>query len=795
MKSFNLVCLILAVAWSAFLAKGINSIPPVGKMLSVSEGVWAHRPAQLNNQRLEGLKEAVTVTFDQAGVPHFFAANENDLFMAQGFVMASQRLFQMDLITRITAGRLSEWFGERTQKTDEFFVKFGMRESGRRTLETFNQDAQTANLLNAFAAGVNAYISAATSLPPEYQILGVKPERWDVSRTVHMGKQLTFGLAGRSYDHYLSRIQQQLGTEKVLDLFPEFTEIDDFVYPSLGKARRRAEGPGDFNFVSKLKDVPFFPLPAAGNGSNNWAVSAKKSTTGASIMANDTHLGHTLPNVWFEVQLSVPEYNVYGVALTAIPGIVNGFNSKVSWGPTNGTTDVLDYFEVEFENETSLRYRYGDSWLDSDVQEERIGVRGESAVTLQVPWTKFGVIVHREGKLGLAAAWRGHHTQQELRAIHSLFAAKNVDECMAAFGVWSAPVQNFICADRHDVAIQPVGFLPKRKIGAGRFIMEGDPKHDILETPITEAEKPKVVRPQAGHVSSANQRQSDPYYPYYLGWDFEEPYRGIMIHRRLKEREKFSPEDMINMQNDDFDPQAELALPLMILALDEKKLTPEQAKFLDALGRWDYRDLAAHPAPGFFKEWFEQFKGAVFGEEYKVQSSNFLPKDGRFIELLRRLTKTPGHADAQWVDNKLTPEKETLGDLALQGFTAAWVKFSTQQGPDPAGWNFKNWVRTRLPHVARLPGFGSEILAMNGGGESIRGNQGGHGAVYKIVVAHGDWPRAWISVPGGNEGDPFSVDYERGVREWADGKMRPVEFYPGLDEAKAKASRILVLER
>lgn len=793
MKWFNLLCLILAVFWTALLANGFKSLPAVGRMLSIKNGVWSHQAVDLRDLRLEGLKKPVSVIFDGAGVPHFFAENESDLFMVQGFVMASQRLFQMDLITRITAGRLSELFGERTLKTDEFFVKFGMRESARKSLAKFNEDPRTANLLNAFAAGVNSFIKSGAPLSPEYVILGLAPELWDVSRVVHMGKQLTFGLAGRSYDHYLTRIQQQLGTAKVLDLFPEFTDLDDIVYPSKSKVARRLENENDFKFTSFLQNVPFFPLPAAGNGSNNWAVSGKKSTTGMSIMANDTHLGHTLPNVWYESQLSVPDYNVYGVGLVAIPGIVNGFNSKVSWGPTNGTTDVLDYFEVEFESRTSNFYKFGEAKLESEVQREKIEVRDREPETVDVLWTKFGVILHREEKLGLAAKWVGHNSGNELKAIHSLFTSQNVDDCLKAFEPWAVPVQNFVCADRYDIALKPMGFMPKRKIGDGRFIMEGNERANLLEDPIPESEKPQMIRPSSGFTLSANARQSDRYYPYYLGWDFEDPFRGMMIRRRLTEKEKFSPEDMIQIQNDMYDPQAELALPLMLQALEGLEIRgTEESKALEELKTWDKNDRASLRAPAVFKEWFEQLKFALFDDDFKTQSTNFYPKDARTIQLLRNVLKNPQHPDASWVDNKHTPEKENLRQVVANAFFLAWAKLTKDQGRKADEWTFKNWVRTRVPHVARFPGFGVDLLTMDGGGESIRGNQGNHGAVYKIVVANGDWPRAWIQVPGGNAGDPFTREYERNIKEWAAGEMRPVEFYHNLEEAKLKSHKTVV---
>lgn len=789
----SVVTLLALLVWLTLLAVGAGPLPALGPMLALNGGVWDHQRVEIPDTVLKELKEPVTVTLDRHGVPHIFAAQEADLYLVQGYLMASQRLFQMDLMTRITDGRLSEWFGSRTRKTDDFFVRFGMRESARRTLKKFSENPQTLLLLESFVKGVNAYIDGLKDLPPEYKILNRKPEPFSLMRIMHMDKQLTFGLAGRSFDTYLSRIQQQLGTEKVLDLFPLFDspDLDDFIVSGNGKKRLPPERPEDFPFTSSLKLVPHFPLPAAGNGSNNWAVSAKRSATGFSILANDTHLSQTLPNIWWETQLHTPQFNVYGVALVAVPGIINGFNGDIAWGPTNGTLDALDYYEIEFENENSFRYRNGGQWATADVQRETVNVRRDAGFTVDVVWTKYGVVLHREGRRGLAAKWAGHQTENELNAVRGLFAAKTLDECLKSFETWAVPVQNFICADRRDVSIQHTGFLPKRRIGEGRFIMPAA-DDEPLGRAIAEADRPRIVRPKEGFVLSANQRVTDPAYPHYMGWDFEDPFRGIMIRRRLSEKEKYTPEDMMRIQNDAYELPAEKALPLMLRALKDAPEDADLARLVLELKSWDYFDRPDSRPAAVFRAWFETFSEAVFADEYKVQTASFRPKDPRFIQLLRRVLQDPADSDSQWVDNKDTKDKvESLAEVAASSLHMARIKMQDRMGADIERWNFKNWIRTRVEHAARFPGFGSEILEMAGSADSIRGNAGQHGAVYKAVIALGDEPKAWMQVPGGNEGDPFSPDYGKFVTEWAAGTMREVEYYKNREEAESRAVRVI----
>lgn len=791
MKSKAIYCIwiVLAALWIGLLARGAGRLPPLMRILDLYAGVWSHQPSQLGDSQLPGLKEPVHITWDKAGVPHFFASNEADLYRAQGFVMASQRLFQMDLVTRQAAGRLSEWVGDMTMDYDRFNVRLGMRESARRTHEKFAQDPHTKMAMQSFAEGINAYIDVMPRAPVEYLILGARPERFSAERLVYMDKSLTFNLAGRSFAPVLSALQQQLGTDKVLDLFPEFLppEYEDYIVPDNPKALRRApETAALFGFKTGLKSIPAFPLANPSNGSNNWAVGPAKSKTGHSIVANDTHLNYSLPNIWYENQLSTPEFNVYGVALVALPGIINGYNSKIAWGPTNGTTTVLDWFEIEFENETSLRYKYKGEWIEPDlVQEETIVKAGAEPEKIQVVWTKLGTLMHREGRLGLTALWMGHRTEQEFKALRGLYTAGTYEECRKSFTSWAVPIQNFICADAKTVSIRHTGFLPKRQVGEGRFIMDGRNTAPTMTEAVPETLHPQVVG--APYVHSANQKVVGPHYPFYLGWDYEDPYRGIMIRRRLEAADKFTPEDIMRMQNDSYDLQAAMALPLLLKNLKEEGLSEAQRAAVQKLREWIYDATAAKTEPALFKAWFWALRSEVFEGTYQIASWKPLNvKSMRVAWLLKRLDANPQDSDAQWL-------KAPLPEVVTRAFTRAWEQLAAQFGADPAKWTWTAYNRTQLPHVARLPGFGSKVLPMDGSGQALRGNHGNHGPVYKAVFELGDAPKAWMQVPGGNNGDPLSPEFERFVEEWAAGEMREVEFYKDLDEAKSKAVSTTVL--
>lgn len=775
---------VLAAIWIYFLAFGLGSLPPLGRLLDIHNGLFSHRPlAHVLSQKIEGLKAPVQVAWDKMGVPHIFAESEEDLYRAQGFIMASQRLFQMDLSTRQMAGRLSEWVGAKALESDQFFVHFGMRQSMKATLEEFNRDPATRMMLESFVAGVNSYISSLKHLPPEYILLGIKPEPFSLERVIYMDKALSFGLSARSFALQLTSLRKVLGTEKILDLFPEFMpdEYEDYIFENKHGTRRRPETSADFKFQGHLSEFPHYPLPNPGKGSNNWAVGPQRSSTGHSILANDTHLSYSLPNVWYESQLSTPDFNVYGVSLVSVPGIVNGFTAKVAWGPTNGTTNVLDWFEVEFENETSTKYKYKDKdkdeWLQGETHVESIVVRNSSTRNGSVLWTRLGPVLERQGRYGLVADWMGHHTGLELKALRGLYQARDFKECLSSFQRdWAVPIQNFICADPEHVALLHAGAIPDRQIGEGRFVRDGTHGTDPMIKTLNRKLNPQVVDPKRS-LLSANAKVEGPWFPHYLGWDYEEPFRAKMIRRRLSEKSKFSAEDMIKIQNDAHDLQSEMSLPLLLKNLDLQALSREQKDAVVELSKWHFDAQAKLVAPTLAKAWFRELKQELFPNLNAV-------KDMRLIWLLNRLTNNPKDSDSQWLKG------QALQNVVTKAFQASWSQLADRLGKPLSGWTWERYNDAELPNVARLPGWGSGLLEMDGSGESIRGNRGRHGPVYKAVIALGNRPRAWMQVPGGNVGDPLSPHYERNVQEWSAGQMREVEFYKTLSEAQARGAQI-----
>jgi penicillin amidase len=776
LRRFRWLWLVVGALWITFLARPWGKLPALGPLFDVRSGIWAHQQFQWQNTQIPGLKEKVRVAIDA----------QEDLYVAQGYIMAAHRLFQMDLSSRATSGHLAELVGEPGLAIDRFYTRLGMRQAVMQTTNAYEADPVGQLMMNSFVQGVNAYIRHMPSLPVEYKLLRKQPELFDASRIAQMAKALTFSLSGRNHSALLSHLQQQLGTEKVLDLFPEFlpNSLSDYILPGAWQKTERLPETADlFAFKTHLQHFPDMVQPARGNGSNNWAVGPSKSKTGHSILANDTHLSFSLPNIWFENQLSCPEFNVYGVSLINVPGVIGGFNPHTAWGVTNGTTAAFDLYEVEFTDETSYKYKDGEHILAAEVLRETLK-GADSSEEIDVPWTKWGPVIYREGRYGLVGNWTGHLSGMEMRSVLKFAISKDIQGCLEALKDWRVPVQNLLCADQDHIAISHAGFVPVRAVGEGRFIEAAGHSENYLRRALPEA--PALLRkdPAQGYLRSANERVVDQTYPYYLGWEYEEPFRGMRIKQLLEGQEKFSGQDFIAMQNDDLDTEAQVILPDLLQQIDSKELSSEQREALEQLKKWDLHAKSAWVEPTLYRSWYYELRSEIFSDKYSLpEQKDFYPHDARIAWMLQRLSHDAKDSDAQWIGN--------LSQVVTQAYKKSWLKLTQDLGPDAKGWTWKRFIHTQIPHVAHIPGFGSELLGMDGAPESVRGNRGGHGAVYKLVVELGETPQAWIQVPGGNQGDPFATNYAAQVEEWSRGEMRKVDFYRGWEDAQKRATQVV----
>jgi penicillin amidase len=779
------ICMLLGVVLPVGLTIFVPIVARMPRVFSFDEGIWKTSSASLERKQFADLKAPVDVAFDGDGIPHIVAQNEEDLFFAQGVLVSHFRLWQMDLTTRAGLGRISEILGARGINIDRFFTSFGFRQFVRDEAEVFMSDPKTAQAIQAFTHGVNAYIKHLSyrDLPVEYKLTGSWPELWNAERVAALLKIMTFNLAGRSNDLRLTRVLQKLGEEKTNELFPEFLppHLEEAFIESNGKPR--ADLSWKFPAPATLKTFPTFLLPMEVNGSNAWAVSAEKSKTGFPVLANDTHLGLQLPAVWFEMQLISPATNVYGVTFPGAPGIVLGLNQSMAWGVTNGTTDVLDWYEIEFKTPESLEYKIDGSWRTAKVLHETIAVAGGGAVTVPVLTTDYGIVMNREGNLALVAKWSGQSSSNELKALLALSHSSDVPSCIDSLRDWHAPAQNFICADAKNIVNYHAGRIPKRTSGAGRVVAHVVDSSSLWIGEIPFEELPHEVNPSRGFVYSANERPAGPSYPYYLGWDYEEPFRAQRIRADLTDKNKLDGSDFIQMQNDILNQHAALSMRFMIRNLRTKDFSEIEKSIYASMQQWDFYERAQTFEPTVFDRWWRQLEKNLWHDIAEMDKPLF-PRKARTILFFRQYELEPEKYNS-WI-----APFGSMDELVTAAFRQAVAELAHEHGAESSNWTWAQAQPTELPHVTKFPGFGSEILRMDGGAYSINGNRGRHGPAWKLVVELGPNMRAWSQFPGGVTGNPLDPEYEKFVEPWSRGEMRIVKFWKNAHEAETASMYI-----
>ncbi len=769
-------------------------LPPLSLFLHPIRGAWVPPDDQLKSFSgrisLPGLRDKVMVRFDSDRVPHLFAENDDDLYFAQGYIVASDRLWQMEFIARVAAGRLSEIFGPRALEFDKMFVRLGLPEAATETAELVSHDQMAQSALVAYAKGVNAFVATLDekTLPFEYKLLNYRPERWDPVKSALLLKFMAYNLSFFNRDLQLSRNQARLSDQDFAELFPLDLDIPEPIIP-----RETAWNfhpvppptPAEPFRVQVDHLFPTMPMPNPSNGSNNWAIAGKKSTTGRPIVSNDVHLDYAIPSHWYQMQLVSPQQNVAGATLPGAPGIILGWNRNVAWAVTNAGTDIVDWFDLRFRDQQRHEYLHAGQWRPVISRDHQIQVRGQKPVTVTLQKTHFGPIVYDEKETpvnpvipkGLAMRWGALNAGNELKAFLLLNHAKNFAECRTAVEGIDTPAQNIICADAlGDIGIFHEGLFPMRWRGQGRLIANGaDPAFD-WQGWIPRSELPLSVNPSRGFVSSANQAPTDTTYPHYLGGQFEVPYRGMRINEILAGKNRFSPQDMVEMQGDSLLILARDLLPIFLQRIDKTKLSEVETEAVALFEKWDFKFEKELAAPVLFEEWFKRLRISVWSDQFPDDKNFYVP---RAFETARLIQKNP---DSKWFDRLETDERETLNDLLQKSLQEAIKHLRKTLASRPGDWKWRTYQPATFPHFGRIPGLGVEKVRARGHAFSIFANQKKHGPVWKSVVALGPEPEAWAIYPGGQSGHPASRYYDNFLADWAENRLHRVQY---LKDAKS----------
>jgi penicillin G amidase len=726
-------------------------------------------PDYNKNIQITGLTEEVTVLRDAHGIPHLKAQNEKDLYRAIGFTMAQDRLWQMDLLRRVTQGRLSEILGKEQVNTDLLMRSLRIQEKSEKILSGSTPEIILA--LEAFADGLNQYIENYP-LPPEFKVLGYKPEPWKPVHSINLIGYMSWDLtSGYDTEIALHLLSKEINDELLLELIPDLENQKTPIFTDFGSANINL----DETILSANNELEKLGVEVF-SGSNNWAVSGKKSKTGLPLMANDMHLGLFSPGIWYQMHQFVEgKLNVTGLVLPGQPFVIAGHNDSIGWGMTNVMVDDLDFY-AETLNDDSTKYLLDGEWKNLLIKKETIKTKEGEEFSETLKFTHRGPIVNRfksEKEIPLSIHWLGNEMSNEIRSVYLLNRAKNWTDFRDAAKTFKAVSQNIVYADvAGNIGLQSSAGVPMRA-GSRIQIYPGDSSKYDWTGLVPFEELPFEYNPERGYVSSANNKTVPADYPHYISHWFAVPDRIDRIREMLDEKEKFGIEDFQEMHSDVTSAQAKKFVPEFLAALaTESKWDETQTVAFNKLKNWDFaltrESQAASIYENLYRKTGENFvKDELSPELVKTIIGNRVIFENLMVHVIT-------DKESAWVDDKATPEKETFNAIVIRSFKETVIDLTAELGANTDDWNWGKIHTFTIKHPLGVVSTLDKMLGLNKGPFEVPGSYHtvcpysysynnlynvNHGASHRHIFDVSNWDVSKTIIPTGTSGIPASDFY------------------------------------
>jgi penicillin amidase len=781
--------------------------PPVAVLLTalLTTGSGGPLVTSQDTLRLPGLEQPVEIITDRWGIAHIYAETEEDLFFAQGFNAARDRLFQLEIWRRQAHGTVAEILGPRETRRDVGTRLFQFRGDMERELKHYHPRGD--RIIPAFVRGVNAYIELTERdpdlLPIEFELLGIAPGRWTPATVIsrHQGllgnitQELNHGRAvsrlGAATVLSLSTfgpgepdltldeaIDGSLLFDDILDVYSAFRRPIRFQPEDIVPAHRSTESAERLNDAAGLLE---FTASTEDIGSNNWVVSGALTQSGYPIMANDPHRAQSAPSLRYWVHLVGPGWNVIGGGEPEVPGVSIGHNEHGAWGLTVFSTDGEDLYVYDTNPANPMEYRYDGHWERMTVITDTIRVKGASPVVVRHKYTRHGPVVYEDAEhqtaYAVRAAWMEVGGAPYLASLR-MDQARTWEEFRDACSYSHIPGENMIWADRRGtIGWQAVGIAPIRPNWSGLVPIPGDGRYE-WDGYLPIIEKPNTTNPPAGYFGTANNNLIPPGYPHRnaVGWTWSDPARWARLNEVLGSGRKHSMMDMMRLQTDYLSIPARTLVPLLA---DLPDATPSVERMRQRLLDWDLVLDKNSATASVYTAWERSLRRNV--------QALFVPENGRGLVRVS-MSKT--------VDWLLAPPGQFGADpvagrdsVLLSSLAEALQELEQRLGPDPAAWQYgqernkhalirhplsravDDAMRRRLD-VGPAPRGGNGSTVNNTGG----GNNQTSGASFRIIVDTKDWDTAVGSNTPGQAGDPDSPHYRDLFEMWANDRYFPVFF-------------------
>jgi penicillin amidase len=765
-------------------------------------------PRTEGEARLPGLRGELKIERDADGIPTIRAGNLHDLMFGLGVAHAQDRLWQLETHRRIGAGRLSEAFGPGALDNDRFLRALGVRRAAQAQWEHVQGESREA--LQGYAAGVNAAVQhLGQALPPEFLVLGVKPEDWSPVDSLAWSIMMAWDLGGNWSTELLRlRLALKLDKPRIDQLLPPYpgeqpVATQDYTTTYRGLKLAGTVAGSDAAAAALLAAAPESGIE--GVGSNNWVLAGSRTTTGKPLLANDPHLKLSAPALWYFARLDAPGYRVAGATLPGVPGVVLGQNEHVAWGYTNTGPDVQDLYLERVKPDDAEQYQTPDGWARFDRWQETIAVRGQAPVTLTVRATRHGPVISdagvaddvvgapgRQGYV-LAMRWTALDAEpglDQLGATLRMNRAASVAEFIEAARGWVAPMQNMVVADAkgHIGYIAP-GRVPMRRAEhdlRGLSPAPGwDARYDWAGWLPFDA-LPQQRDPQRGYIATANQRIVAPDYPHYLTSSWALPFRQQRIEQMLDAKPRHS---LADLQVQHADVRSLGAGPTLAWLQRVRSDHPLAAAATKQLQGFDGTMAADHAAPLIYWAWLRRLTMALLSDELGPLFERTFGGRSYFEAVDAILARN----DAWWCDDKRTPAVETCAQQSDAALRAALDELQAAQGSDPAAWRWGRAHVSRAEHrpfshvKALAPYFelrapvGGDTFTVNVSRVNLKADRSTgelyldeHGPSLRAVYDLADRANSGFMHSTGQSGIPWSPHYSRFLQSWVDVRYVPV---------------------
>ncbi|HXG09012.1 MAG TPA: penicillin acylase family protein [Gemmataceae bacterium] len=765
--------LFVAVILGALCLPGVRAADPPEVLLQKSTAVLAQLEGTL---AVPGLKEEVEVLRDRWGVPHIYAKNPDDLFFAQGFVVAQDRLFQLDLWRRVGIGEVAEIAGRPALEGDRFARLLKYR--GDMDAEWTSYSPDTRAIAVAFTRGINAYIDhIGDRLPIEFQLLGTRPKKWQPEDILG---RMSGIIMTRGFQTEVARAEliAAAGLEKARRLMPADPPRDFAPAPGLDLAGIDQSVLAGYRAATR-------PLPLQGGPaeSNNWVVDGTRSVSGKPLLASDPHRSINLPSLRYLVHLHAPGWNVIGSGEPGIPGVAIGHNEHVAWGFTIVGTDQTDLYVEETHPDDPTQYRVGERWEKMTIIREQVRVKGEAEpVEVELRYTRHGPVIHQDSRRHRAYALRWVGAEPGGAAYLGALAldrARSTREFIEACRAWKLPGENMVFADVDgNIGWLAVALTPVRKGWDGLLPVPGAKGEYEWQGFLPLKDLPQVFNPASHYIATANHNILPPGYPHAIAYEWAPRYRFERIRQRLEAKPKFDLEEFKSIQHDNTTLVGQ-ALAQLVKRVDsgDAALRP----YIELLANWDgvlSRESRAGP---LYAVWLRELQEEFFRPHVPKGVLDLLTSRSGVPVLLAALEKP----DRFWFGDN--PEEER--DRLLRRTFAAAVKKVEEALPGGMAkwsWGRLHTVTFRHPLGPLDPAYDKafSLGPIARPGDATTPNAASHdarfrqisGATYRHLFDLADWDRGLATSAPGQSGQPGSPHYADLLPLWAEGEYFPLVF-------------------